>query len=236
MSYYQNRNRGYNRFSRGRYQRRGGVRRRGFRNRTQGTRDNFTYGNVLDKVVRDVSRLSGLINTEFKKIDTVNDSTIPSTGFIRLINASVVGDDFTNRDGRQIRIKSCGVTFTMIMDSVPLDSQLRCMVVIDKQPNGILMTIAQLLDTSTVSSFKNLDNRKRFVILKDEVLTLSQSGENNTHLKWYKKIDMKTVYDSSNTGSISDITTNALYLVMISNDTPTGPRVICNTRVRFIDN
>ena len=177
-----------------------------------------------------------LINTEFKKVDTQLETPITDTPQIRLINALIKGDDFDNRDGRSVRFKSVDIRWTVLMNLLNTQTTLRCMVVIDKQPNATLMLIGDLLDETHTNSFKNLNNRKRFVILKDETLTLQSSGKSTNYMRYYKPLDMITIYDDSDSGGISDITTNALYLVIFSDQATNGTIQDCHTRMRFIDN
>ncbi len=175
-------------------------------------------------------------NTEFKSVDTQSELAITDTPQIRLINALQKGDDFNNRDGRSVRFKSVQLKWTVQLNPLNTLGVVRCMVVIDKQANATLMTIGDLLDETHTNSFKNLNFRKRFVILKDETITLQDSGEKSMHINWYKKLDMITIYDDSDTGGISDITTNALYLVIFSDQATNGLVQDCHTRVRFVDN
>ncbi len=199
-------------------------------------RYNFTYGNVLDKMVGDVARLKGLINTEFKQADTTATGVVGTTASILLINGLAKGDDFDTRDGRQVRMKSAQIAITYKMSQSATFSQIRCMVVIDKQPNEILLVITDLLDSQAMQTFRNLDQRKRFVILKDEVVSMSIDGEQGGIIKWYKRMDMKSIYDDSDAGDITDISTNALYLILFSTEATNTVTISRSTRVRYIDN
>ncbi len=197
----------------------------------------FTYGQVLDKVVGDVAKLKGLINTEFKTVDVSSATAISSTGSVLLLNATIAGDGFNNRDGRMIRCKSIQYALNVIMEpATAVNTSTRVIVVIDTQPNGVLMTIAELLNGSNTIDFRNLDNRKRFVILTDRVVTQSATANTLNQLTWYKQIDMKTIYDDSNAGTIADIESNALLMILISSEATNTPTVQVETRMRFIDN
>ncbi len=197
---------------------------------------NFNYWDVGDKLWNDVKRLKSLINTEFKSIDLATTGVITTTASITLLNGLVKGDDFDNRDGRVVRLKSIQYHIEAVMNTTPINDSLRIMIVIDKQPNEINMVIADLIDATNMTSFRNLDQRKRFVILKDTVLDMSIGRGTIARDSWYKKFDMKTTYDDSDAGTIVDITTNALYLVLFSTEASNGPSVARTTRIRYIDN
>ncbi len=204
--------------------------------RQWGGTSEFSYGNVLDKVTRDVTKLMGLVNTEFKTNDIVASTTVTTAPLISNINGLATGDQFNTRDGRVVRWKSIEVMLNISMHTTPIEDSIRIMVVIDKQPNEIVLVIADLLTATTMQGLKNLDGRKRFIILKDLTLDLSVGKGTNITWKWYKKLDMKSIYDDSDAGSIVDLTTNAMYLILFGTEATNGMTVGRSTRMRFIDN
>ncbi len=198
---------------------------------------NFSYGNVVDKLTKDVSKMMGLLNTEFKSIDIAASGTVSTTAGFVLLNGTAPGDDFDTRDGRVIRMKSIQITLTYFINSNATLTFIRILVFIDKQPNEATPTITQLLDTSSIVSFRNLDFRKRFIILKDDIVAMTIQGANRLgSWKYYKQIDAKTQYDADTTGTIADITTNAIFLMLVSSEGTNLPNVTRVSRVRFIDN
>ncbi len=212
-----------------------------YNNRRQTTRYrpqnfNFTYGNMVDKMGKDLTRVMSLLNTEFKSIDLAASGTVSTTAGIVLLNGTAPGDDFDTRDGRQARMKSIQITLTYFINSSATLTFIRIIVFIDKQPNEVTPTAVQLLDVGDIVSLRNLDFRKRFVILKDDIVTMSDAGEKLGSWKFYKKIDTKTQYDAGTAGTIADITTNALFLLLVSSEATNTPNVTRVSRVRFIDN
>ncbi len=199
-------------------------------------RKNFDYWDVMNKVKKDVSKLKGLINTEFKSLDITTSATLTTTPVVALLSGLAKGDDIDNRDGRQVRWKSVEINLQIVMHTTPINTLVRILIVIDKQPNATLLTIAELLNQTTIDSVKNLDNRKRLVILRDDVVQLGDGYLTSTLWKYYKTLDMITVYDDSDAGTIADIETNALYLIMFSTEATNGPTVQRTMRMRFIDN
>lgn len=190
----------------------------------------------LASLATTVYKLKSLINTEFKTVDTVASSVITTTPIIAIINALATGDDFDDRDGRVVRFKSIDVRLEMTMNTTPINDMIRVMVVIDKQANETTLLILDLLTLADMRSHKNLDQRKRFVILKDEVIEFSVGKGTNKLFHWYKKLDMKTIYDSGNAGTIADITTNAMYLILFGTEAANGVLVSRSVRMRYIDN
>ncbi len=207
-----------------------------YRRRNVGTRYNFTYGNVVDKVIKDVAKLKGLINTEFKQKDTTATATVDNVADIILLNGLAKGDDFDDRDGRVVRIKSIQVSLLYEINASASLTHVRVMLVLDKQPNEITMVITDLLDSSGLQTFRNLDQRKRFWIIWNQVVTMSITGMQGGTLNFYKKFNLKTIYDDSDAGTIADISTNAIYLVLLSNEPTNLPTIVRSTRIRYIDN
>ncbi len=196
----------------------------------------MTYGNVLDKVTSDVSKLKNMLNVEFKSKDVADTISIPSAMTITLLNGLAKGDDLDNRDGRQVRFKSCWVKICFAMAASATNTFIRLMLIIDKQPNATTILPADILVAQTVESQKQLASRKRLVILVDRVIVLQAANRTSQFVNIYKQIDMKTIYDASSNGDIEDITTNALYLILISNEAVNQPTAGRYIRTRFVDN
>lgn len=124
------------------------------------------------------------------------------------------------------------------MNASATNTTMRCIIFMDKQPNETAPTMAALLATTVaggVDAFRNLDNRKRFVILHDSRMVVSTDFPERVHEK-YKKMSLVTQYDSGNAGTIADITSNSLYMLQVSDEATNTPTQIFNVRLRFIDN
>lgn len=196
------------------------------------------YGAATAQLYKDVAMLKNLINVEFKVSDTTHSEGAlaqVSEGF--LLNGLIKGDDISTRDGRQVRWKSVQVDGYWLQHASAVNTNLRIILVIDKQPSEVEPAFTDIYDTDTELSHRNLNNRKRFVILKvfNQIIT-TQGGDSMRNFAFYEKLDMKTVYDASNTGDVGDISSNALYLFFVSNQPTNRPTVQFNSRMRFIDN
>ncbi len=206
----------------------------------RGTRRGYSYGMGLKQLGRDVMKLKGLINVEFKIIESPLNSTVSSTGTLLLLNGIATGDTDNTREGNSIRLKSVLSTAFFEIHVSATATHVRRLVVIDKQPNEALATVAGILQTGTFAGTvapRNLSNRKRFVIISDHDLHLSNTGSKIVSFPdLYKQIDLITIYDDSNSGGIGDIRTNALYVLYISSEGTNVPSFSSAQRVRFIDN
>lgn len=228
--------------------------RRNFRrnNQLQPRKTNFQRGL---KTFTDVAKASSialgtaklamsLINPEFKFLDVSPASfTFGSTPpGIHLLNGAMLGTSSTNRIGRSTKMKS--IQIDMVLNRNPaalagVADHCKVMLVLDKDPSQTQFGIGQLWADSTqpVISPRNLDYRKRFVILKDWNISFNSIGNNASRsISYYKQIDMHTIFDGSNLGDITDIINNALYLVFTSTAPTNQPLADFYSRIRFLDN
>lgn len=177
-----------------------------------------------------------------------------SDGSFALINGVVLGSGFWNRIGSKITMKSAHVRLQCYPRQSPNEDPneiIRFSLIYDRNPNGAYPTLSTIFsdytksgsNTTTVMSGINPTNSTRFIILRDEfvsVLNLDGASElepiaeglrDTTGLgykNWYVKLkDLETVYGSDGTGTIANINAGALYLVVFTNilDTtnPTPP-------------
>lgn len=213
----------YRRRPKPRYQRRGAKRGK-------------VYGAAAGQLYKDVMTLKNAINVEFKSYDIeVTSTSITPTAARYCLNAPAVGDDYDSRDGRQVRFKSIQLTgFIGWQSAAATAQQFRYILMIDKQPNDSLPAFTEAFTSENTYSLKNLDNKKRFAILKDKRITLSDQYPVH-NIKFYKKLDMITMYDSTAAG-IASVNTNSLLLFIISNAGANSPQITWQSRVRYIDN
>lgn len=197
------------------------------------------YGNAGSQLWKDVKMLKNLINVEFKVVEKYESGiSAPNSGTISCLNALQQGDDFNRRSGRQVRIKSLQLRFSVTKHTSATASRARVIIFIDKDPNQVQCSTSDVLENSTASTikaFRKLDFRKRFILLKDNVFTLNADTPEQMFVL-YKEMDLKVVYDASNNGDISDIISNSIHILVIGDESTNTPTFEYNTRIRFIDN
>lgn len=181
-----------------------------------------------------------------RKVNTVTDAFIPAAaGTLQLLNGLATGDDYNNREGRRINICNINSRIFIFPNSAatsPTGDIIRYMIIYDNQPNGAAPAVLDILETANMFSFNNLNNRERFLILKDSWIPLKSfafaggaltTGDPGFSFEdVYLDTDLTTTY--SGTGStIASIQNGSLYLLLMSY-TETY-YVICNTRIRYTD-
>lgn len=196
----------------------------------------ITYGQIGSKIWRDVRWLKSVINVEKKYLDITFNNTISETENFQLLNGMQTGDTSSTREGQSIKCVVSFCRFYMTMNSSATTTQIRIMIFIDTQPNATTATSAELLaSTTNILSPLTIGYGSRFKILCDKIFRLD-TNKLNLEYKMYKKLGFHTKYNSSNNGTIADITKNAFYIMMVSDQATNTPTVSFWHRLRFIDN
>lgn len=191
-------------------------------------------------------------------------------GSIVTTNTVTTGAAFWNRIGRKMEMKSLEIVGKTDLGNniVPISTIvppqfLRFMVIYDKQPNGVIPVYTDFLTdysnvgTTTTTSYSgiNLNNRDRFIVLRDKKFQtpyfitsngpsdgVISSEANVDQRNWEPTIKMyiplkglTTMFKADTTPpTIGDISTGALYIFIISS--AAGPWMFNGrSRLRFYD-
>lgn len=217
------------------------------------------------------ARVSGYTGIELKFYDQYVDGTnfdstagtpwivSPQGTSTLCLNTVAQGDGESNRDGRQIKMKSldfrCLIRYppqnnVLSLSTVPM---VCVWVILDKQCNGTAPSATSIVDTSTggvgidcVAYFNDIANGKRFKVLCREVLTPispgcafdSAQGDNDaTGSQFYfeKHINLNSlaVNYTNTTEAIASIADCAIY-VMAASDVASTPIISYRSRLRFV--
>lgn len=180
-----------------------------------------------------------------------------------LLNGLQLGTSAYQRIGNKIAMKSCywSLTFGInALNTIATSTSgtpqvpVRMMIVYDKQTNGALPVVSDLLSgysgiaNSTaraidVNSPNNLNNKDRFIVLCDKRFVLSAQGTGSRILKKYKKLSTSVSYKSGATvGNVTDITSGGLYFIAYRDDDlgnntnpDTSVRMTGDIRLRYQD-
>ena len=180
---------------------------------------------------------------ELKYIDTNAGTaiTFASSAFATgvLLNGVAQGSDATARIGRKMVMKSLLLRWTWNLGSTSTGgSPVRVMVVYDKQTNAAAPAITDILVADTFIGQNNLNNRDRFTVLCDQISEpIGANGNTSIGGTIYKSLNMETMFNSGNAGTVADITSGSVYLFVAQ----TGGIGVVNpifnwrARVRFTD-
>ncbi len=156
--------------------------------------------------------------------DTALSTDITTTVTVLAMNAMAGGSTAVTRSGRQIKMLSFQLKMR-VMNEVSMaetKSWVRILLVYDKQPNKALPVSGDLLTSSTPEGMKNLNNRDRFRVLGDDVMSLDRVREETAlavnrytwiYSRYWKLNSLPTTYSDASSG-IGSVTSGSLVLVM----------------------
>jgi len=162
-----------------------------------------------------------------------------------------------DRQGRKIILKSLYVrAHIKLVDNLAaaykFPQQLRVMLVEEKQANGALFSISELLETPPVGAplihaANNLSNKNRFKVHMDKVYALNygsswtnaadtayyQTGK-DIKFKLYKKLALPIEFSGVGTSTMSQIQSLNLSWVFITEQTDANVQIEGVSRIRFV--
>ncbi len=211
------------------------YRRRRYKRRPRATAWYNKRHSAMSLAVKTAKYVKKYLNVERKLFDTTVSATVSSTGNITHLSAVPLGDTQNSRDG--VSVKATGLFIRAEYTehaSVVGATFLRCMIIRDnRQVASSTPAIATILQTVSRNSFLNEDTLGRFNVLSDRIHTLSNVGTvgkhfevnlpMNSHLRWNADLG-------------SNIESNGLYIVLISNQGTNVPLVGFEARLRYVDN
>lgn len=180
---------------------------------------------------------------------------------IILLNGIQTGAAFFNRVGSRVEMKNLHIRGPIQNFATATAGSLRLLVVYDRQPTGSLPVISDILQTrdqtgtatTAGQSEINLDNRDRFVIVRDltfyspsvtntaGVLTNGPQFPGNDDQQWdmnvFTKLKGLTTHykSSSNPTTIADIATGALYACFVCSAPDSTWQAFPGFRLRYKD-
>lgn len=160
----------------------------------------------------------------------------------QLLNGMVRGDDIGQHDGREIIMTRLQLRWRAT-NTAATPSFGRVLVVYDTQTNGTALTSGDLVGdpppivASSVYKHIEYQNRRRFIVLRDEILLLGPTAQFERTLiaDWDLRIDMPVIYNSGNAGTVADISMGSLYVVSWSTAAAGGGTFSFDSRLGYFD-
>jgi len=190
------------------------------------------------KALRMVKRLGKFVDQELHAnyVDFVN-TDVGSGGAVRLLSVIAQGDNFDDRTGSQIACRS--LDFRMLVAIGTRASCLRVFMVVDKQANGAVATLPEVLqniagDGGPVTSHMNQNTLKRFKVLSDRSFYTGVNDQESRCYNWRIKLTHMIRY-SGGSAAIGDLVSGAVLVFLVSDQgTPgAGPTVTFQSKLRF---
>lgn len=205
---------------------------------------------TLSKKIRNIE--NNLMELKWKDFD-VNTTPIGDSGVL-LSNQNYIqlGDTASTRTGSTINPTSITLGFDITSNNAEVDTTVvRCIVFWDGQSNGAdppIFNDNALLDANEIDdgwvSPRNYTTIDRFTILWDKTITLSPDmmistapnvvGEKVYPVRKRFKLSRKIKYDA-NAGDETDLTSNSIHVLLISNQTTNLPQARGGIRMYYRD-
>lgn len=187
---------------------------------------------------------------ELKSIDvSVSPGNITSTARITLLSGVSQGTDYTQRIGRKIMFKSMLLRWmtqnvTVAGASDANGDIMRVLCIQDLQSNGSSIATTDVLQSNSVLSPMNLNNRDRFKVLFDKIVTLGDYYIAAATLttgcpvpkffKKYKKLFGPQIFGNT-AGGFADITSGSIWLIELGTSAVATYEASWYSRIRFSD-
>ncbi len=197
-----------------------------------------------------MGRYVGRPSRELKFHDVTFDPA-PAVGGAFSSSLCIIGQGITEstRIGRKCVIRSIGWKGAMTLNPATsgggTSDVVRMMLILDRQANGAVPVVLDVLETAIWDSWNNLANSKRFKTLWNKVIVLNAMsgsgigvedtrlfGERTVLFKYWKKVNVVMEYSGA-TGAVGEIRSNNLIILTISSSALTA--VQSKIRLRFSD-
>jgi hypothetical protein len=133
-------------------------------------------------------------------------------------------------------------TFNATLNQVPGRDTIKLIVVLDRQANGTAASFTDVFEDADINSLRDLENSKRFTILKSKIVTIStvvnNNGTNyyhaekrgllNCYLKFKRGIKIEYSPQAGANRTISEVRSNNILVMAIS----TNGQIQVNGRFR----
>lgn len=182
-----------------------------------------------------------MASPERKNYDVLTTMTLPPSSkftISSLLCAPAASTGGSGRIGRKVRMVSHQFRYNFLKPSDDGPSQVRIVIVYDRQPDGLTPTPTQVFNDDAFVSPLSLPNAERFEIIMDEVSESRQSTALNISGSRYRKMNHDVLWSGTN-GDVSALKTGGLWCFAAMNDTfqvntNTAPLEVF-FRTRFID-
>ncbi len=177
---------------------------------------------------------------ERKRIDVSASTTINTSGIIVPLSLTEPGTTGAGqRIGNKISLSSVLLNYSIRLNLSDDFTNIRVMLVKDKQVNGANFVLSDLLQYTSletaITSPYDLDGALRFKVLYDKVHSLNAGARPNMATKTFRGLGGILARYTGSTPVISGVENTGITLVAFSDEDSNPPVFIYQTRVRFRD-
>lgn len=195
------------------------------------------YGAAYGQLKRDIGWLMSVVNVEDKYLDTAGPTTLSAAWQLFLLNGCVLGTSATTRTGQSIKMVAWELKWFLTIDAASTAVQsARIVGFLDKQCNAAAPVPATDIYPATVASMRVVAQIPRFTIVYDEWIVLDPNAPSGVNASISKSMQTHVSFNTTNGGTVADITKNSFYLMVLSDAGASFPTLVWSSRVVFVDN
>lgn len=201
------------------------------------------YSNIrgpLGYAIRNINYMKNLINSEKKFIDTtVFNSVVITTGITSAIPMTLLanGTSDVTRNGNSVLANALEIKGTLVANATALTNVCRVVCFIDKQNAGGTAPVWLDVHSAAITrAFMNVQNTDRFVILRNQVFSVSTTGPAITHFEWHIPLNGLHIKYDGTAADQASAAENHIYCAAMSDDGTNGPTLAVLSRFSFYDN
>lgn len=197
----------------------------------------YSTAQIARAAWRSAKYIRGLVNSEMFHLD--QSISLAAQSSITHITGLTQGDEFTQRTGRSILLKSINLGGSLqIHPSVSQNTRIMIALVQDKQQvSDTAPLITDIFTTGTSPhTFLNANTLGRFTILWRKHYTLSPATGGGKDAYSFSKFTPMNCHIRYNGTTSTDIQKNGVYLVVITSEATNYPTVELTSRISWHDN
>lgn len=177
-------------------------------------------------------------NAEYKDNTLTETITVTDAVTFRTLLSPVRGLLKNNRIGSQVRATSLSYRYSINIHASATDTIVRVMFLVDTMCNGAVPTATDVLTAESVNGMRNTSFGARFHVFRDRTHVLSTGDRGKVFVKGYIKLPRRygRVEFDSNAGTVADITSNNLLMLVIADEVTNDPAFTAVVRTRYLDN
>lgn len=182
-----------------------------------------------------VKMLKGLVNVEKHYFDTTDSGSLSNAGSVTLLSGIAQGDDVNSRNGNSVLAKTLLMRYhyERAASNTALVNYVRMMIIKDLENTGSAPTVTDVLASADVNSPLNVDHTSRYQVIRDKLYAFSTNGTEGKIGKEFIKINDHLKF----TGSAgSNVYKNALYCLLITDQSANPPGYAWQARLGYYDN
>ncbi len=176
---------------------------------------------------------------EVKVLDlNQNFTSVGTTGQIANLSLLAQGDTNITRDGNKIQAKKLDIRLKLSKTVVTVDT-LRIVIFVDKEQHGADPGLTDLMTTSAVDSFYNINQSQRFRILKDMTVVINADdtgvGADNVYRIFTINLRNMPIHYIGTAADDASCGKNNIYIFMVALEDTTKSVIRSFSRLYFQD-